>query len=379
MVQKEISEIKKILTASDCCIHRLAGCYVDANKELHIISHGRFLVLPEEEQHKYLDLIRKGLSGRQGKNLINLEFNKDGAITVGNRDRLLRLLDSELDDEELLQEYFTCIRDNYAYVDNYYIMVVYGLYDVPKQTMDGLELEDASEDVYKFNLTLMCPMKPSKAGLVYNPIDNSLENAMRNMMVEPPVHGYLFPAFTDRASDIHSVLYYTKKPSELSDGLLNAVLGCVVPATAGEQNDMFINAVVESSDMTFDKAKSLYSNIREHEIELKDGPDENIVDKNDTARILEESGFAQEEIEVFKESFARQTEEGGRILLSNVFEGSNKLRIKAGKTDISLPLELTDYVEVRKIDGKNCIVIEINDELMVNGVHINRFETSNEA
>ena len=376
MVQKEIAEIKKILTNTDCCIHKLAGCYIDANKEMHIIPHGKFLVLPEDEQHKYFDLIKKSLSGRPGKNLVNLEFNKEAGKTVHNRDTLMELLDSELKDETLLEKYFESIKASYDYVDNYYIMVLYGIYDVPGQTTDGIGMDDASDVVYKFNLTLICPMKPSKAGLIYNPVDNSLENAMRNMMVEPPMHGFLFPAFNDRATDIHSVLYYTKKPSELNDGLLDDVLGCVVPATAGQQNEMFINAIEAVDEMTFDKAKAIYSNIREREIELKDAPEENVVDKNDTARILEESGFEEEEIATFKKNFDEQTEVNGKVLLSNVFEGSNKLKIKSGKTEVSLPMEFTDYVEVRKIDGKNCIVIEINDELMVNGVKVNRFENS---
>ena len=67
MIQNEVTEIKKIMTNNDCCIHGLAGCYVDANKEMHILEQGKFLVLQEEEQHKYFDLIKKGLSGRIGK------------------------------------------------------------------------------------------------------------------------------------------------------------------------------------------------------------------------------------------------------------------------------------------------------------------------
>ena len=124
MVQKEIAEIKKILTNTDCCIHKLAGCYIDANKEMHIIPHGKFLVLPEDEQHKYFDLIKKGLSGRPGKNLVNLEFNKEAGKTVHNRDTLMELLDSELKDETLLEKYFESIKASYDYVDNYYIMVL---------------------------------------------------------------------------------------------------------------------------------------------------------------------------------------------------------------------------------------------------------------
>lgn len=374
MIQSEISEIKKIVTNTDCCIHGLAGCYVDANKEMHMLEQGKFLVLPEEEQHKYFDIIKKGLSGKIGKNLLNLVFQTENGITVKKRDTLMELLNSELKNPLVLQTYFEKIKDAYDYIDNYYIMLVYGVYDVPGMTADGIAMEDASDVVYKFNLTLLCPLKPSKAGLVYNPVDNSLENAIRNMMVEMPMHGFLFPAFHERCSDIHGALYYTKKPAELNDNLLQEVFGCEIPATAGKQNEMFISAIEAVEEMTFDKAKAIYSNMREHEMELKDSPEEAVVDKKETARILEESGFEEAEIQAFTKCLDEATEENGNVLLSNVFEGSNKLKIKSGKTEVSLPVEQTDAIEVRKIDGKNCIVIEINEELLVNGVKINKFE-----
>lgn len=374
MIQSEISEIKKILTNTDCCIHGLAGCYVDTEKQVHVIPQGKFLVLPEEEQHKYFDLIKKAFSGRIGRNLLNLAFRTEGGKTALNRVEMLSLLTSELKDETILQSYFEKIKDAYAYIDNYYIMVVYGVYDVPGLSSDGMEMEDASDIVYKFNLTLLCPLKPSKAGLIYNPIDNSLENAMRNMMVESPMHALLFPAFTERASDVHSALYYAKKPTDLAEGLLSDVFGCEIPATAEKQNEIFIQAIEAVPEMTFDKAKAIYSNMREHEMETKDDPDAMVVEKKDAARILEESGFEEEEIQTFQKTFEEQTEENGKVLMSNVFAGSNKLKIKSGKTEVSLPMECTDAIEVRKIDGRNCIVIEINDDLLVNGLKINQYE-----
>ena len=123
MIQNEVTEIKKIMTKNDCCIHGLAGCYVDANKEMHILEQGKFLVLQEEEQHKYFDLIKKGLSGRIGKNLLNLVFRTENGVAVPNRDTLMQVLNSELKDPQVLQAYFEKIRDSYAYVDNYYIML----------------------------------------------------------------------------------------------------------------------------------------------------------------------------------------------------------------------------------------------------------------
>jgi len=102
MIQNEVTEIKKIMTKNDCCIHGLAGCYVDANKEMHILEQGKFLVLQEEEQHKYFDLIKKGLSGRIGKNLLNLVFRTENGVAVPNRDTLMQVLNSELKEPQVL-------------------------------------------------------------------------------------------------------------------------------------------------------------------------------------------------------------------------------------------------------------------------------------
>lgn len=54
MIQNEVTEIKKIMTKNDCCIHGLAGCYVDANKEMHILEQGKFLVLQDKNSTNIL-------------------------------------------------------------------------------------------------------------------------------------------------------------------------------------------------------------------------------------------------------------------------------------------------------------------------------------
>ena len=74
MNKREITEIKKLFTKERCCINRLAGCYVDGEKNKLLEFREAFLSLPEEEMFKYLDIFRKSLSGTIGKNLLNMEF-----------------------------------------------------------------------------------------------------------------------------------------------------------------------------------------------------------------------------------------------------------------------------------------------------------------
>lgn len=74
MNKKEISEIKKQFTPANCSITRICGCYVDAEKNKKTKIKEAFLSLPEEEMFKYFDIFKKTMSGRLGKDLMNLEF-----------------------------------------------------------------------------------------------------------------------------------------------------------------------------------------------------------------------------------------------------------------------------------------------------------------
>ena len=371
MIQKEVSEIRKTVRFTDCSIHKIAGCYVDTDKQMHIISHEQFLCLPEEDQHKYFDLIKKGMSGKIGKNLLNMEFPDEAA---DKRDSLLSLVKSELKQENILENYFSLIKDNYPYPDNYYIMVAYGVYDVPGQTEDGITMEDASDEIYSFTLTLLCPMKPSKAGLSYNFQDNSLENAARNLMVEPPIHSFLYPAFNNRSTDIHSMLFYTKKTEDVDDDFINSLFGCRKPTTAKKQQQIFIDAVSTIEELTFDDVKEICTTISAKEEELKEQSGVEPMTPRETVNLIASSGIDEAKLEPFKKTVEKLADEGESIMATNIIGNSNKLRIKSGITEVTLPMESAHSVQVKNIDGINCLVIEINDELLVNGMKVNNYK-----
>ena len=163
MNKKEVSEIKKLFTPAGCAITRICGCYVDAEKEA-------FLSLPEEEAFKYFSIFRGAMSGTLGKNLINMEFPLHPEEPGGTQEFLLRLRDSELKDDALLEEFYDKVIANYDYGENYYIILIHCAYDIPARSSDGIEMFDASDYVYSFIQCSICPVKLSKAGLSYNPM-----------------------------------------------------------------------------------------------------------------------------------------------------------------------------------------------------------------
>ena len=150
MTKQEISEIKKLFTPKNCSITRICGCYVDGEKNKKTELKQAFLALPEEEMFKYFEILRKSLSGTIGKNLLNLEFPLKSETEGGTQEFLLRLRDSRLKDDALLEQFYDRIIESYEYVGNYLILLIHDAYDVPGRTRDGIEMEDASDEVYDY-------------------------------------------------------------------------------------------------------------------------------------------------------------------------------------------------------------------------------------
>lgn len=138
-----------------------------------------------------------------------LEQEKEG----GTQEFLLKLRGSKLQDPALLEEFYDKIIQFYDYGENYYIILIHAVYDIPGKSSDGMEMFDASDEIYDHILCSICPVKLSKAGLCYNAETNNIEDRIRDWIVEMPDLGFLFPVFNDRSTDIHGLLYYSKTQS----------------------------------------------------------------------------------------------------------------------------------------------------------------------
>ena len=371
MNKKEISEIKKQFTPQHCAITRICGCYVNAEKEKKTELKEAFLSLPEEEMFKYFDIFRKTLSGTIGKNLINLNFPLSQEEEGGTQAYLLRLRDSQLKDDQLLEDFYDKVIEHYFYGENYYIILVHGLYDIPGKSSDGMEMFDASDEVYEFLLCSICPVKLSKAGLCYNSKTNCIEDRIRDWLVEMPDQGFLFPVFNDRSTDLHSVLYYSKNPALEQMDFMEQLFGCAQPMSAQGQQETF-NAIVEDTlgdSCDYETVKNIHERLNEWIEENKDEPEPLILDKTEVKSLLAESGAGSERLENFEENFETSAGEQTALLAANV-TNTRKFQIKTPDVVIQVNPSRADLVETRIIDGRPCLVIAVDDHVEVNGIHV---------
>lgn len=376
MNKKEVLEIRKQFTPENCAITRICGCYVDHEKEKKAEIKKAFLSMPEEEAFKYFDIFRHTLSGTLGKNMIEMEFPLDAELEGGSQEFLLKLRDSKLEDDLLIEEFYDKVIESYDYAENYYIILIHSVYDVPGKSSDGLELFDASDTVYEHILCSICPVNLTKAGLTYNAVTNNIEDRIRDWFVELPVKGFLFPAFTDRASDVHHVLYYSKKPEELQPGLIANVFGCEIPLTAKDQMTTFQSIISGTLGETcdYDTVRSIHDNLNEMLEEAKEASEPLELSKPDVKRLLERSGVPEEKLENFDEDFTEAVGERNTLLASNI-ASITSFQIETPDIVVKVNPDRSDLVETRVIDGRHCLVIAIDDHLEVNGITItNDFE-----
>ena len=372
MNKKEVAEIKKRFTKTKCSFTRLCGCYVDAEKQKRLTLKEAFLSLPEEEMFKYIDIFRKTLSGSIGKTMLNMEFPMEQETKEDGTQRfLMKLLESKLTDDDLLNEFYDKIISVYNYPENYFISLTHDAYDIPKITSDGVENFDASEYVYDYILCCICPVKLTKPGLCYNAETNHIQDRIRDWVVEAPQSGFLFPAFNDRNMDIHNLLYYSKKSDELDAVITEEVLGCQLPLPAKSQKETFNNILEESLglDCDYEVVKTIHENLNQMLAETSEEPEPLALAKEDMSHLLMKSGVEEKEIETFETRFDETVGEDQCLMAVNI-SSPKKFEVATPDVKVTVNPQRTDLVETKVINGVPYLMIEINDLVEVNGIQV---------
>lgn len=380
MTGNDIKEIKKQFSLDNCTIDHICGCYVNNEKEKQAVSRDAFMSLSEEEQHKYFEIFKKTLTGTAGKNLIEMEFPLAEEAAGGKQAALLELRDSHLEDEALIESFYDKVIESYDTVEKYYIILIHAIYDIPGMTKDMIINEDASEGVFDYICCAICPVKLEKGTLSYDPEENRIAEKVRDWIVSDPAHGFLFPEFNDRAADIHGVLYYSKKSEVLQDGFIDTVLGAMPPMSAGNQADFFNNVITETlgEEISLGDVMAINDNVRIMIRDHSDDPEPYLMDKKEIRKVFERSGIDNEVMEDFDWKYDEVVKtvsdeddpaEAPYVQATNV-QGIKKIDIRTPDIVIKVNPERTDLIETRFIDGRECLVIAVDDRVEINGLEV---------
>ena len=373
MDKKGIAEVKKCFKKEDCRIDRMVSCFV--NEEGEVISRfsDSFYALEDKELFKYCELFKQSLSGKLGRNLYTLAFPLEEENEGGKQQELYQLLQSELKEEALYDAFFEKIRKDYPIPGKHLLLLAHGVYDVPKKTTDGLVLEDASENVYSFLLFALCPVSLLKEGLCFDQQSDSFISRSEDFVVQKSEISFLYPAFHDRGSDIHELLYRCKKREDSLDSLPEILFGTSLPMGEKQQKNCFSKLVEEilQEDCTFENVRLLQEELAELQNKENEEEREQSLPKNQVKALLEKAGATEEQLLNFSSLYDEELgEKNESLFLENLADST--LRLDSDNVHLRIKNEVSAILESRIIDGKEYLLLPISDNLECNGISIRR-------
>lgn len=371
MNTKEVSELRRRWQLDKNAVKRIYGCFVNERKEIVADLDEPLGTMPQEEAEEYFSLLKKALSGKLGKNLIDLVFSTEQVVDSEEHKLLSTLRSSGLKDGDARKAFYQKAVDSLEFDGSYLLLLAHDTYDVPSRSKDDASLEDG-ENVFSYILCAVCPVKEGKRGLGYYAGDNEFHSFAPKTVASPEC-GFLFPAFDDRAANLYNALFYCRKAGELPEAFLDSVFHTEMPMSAQEQKESFHEALAEAlgTDCSMDVAQAIHSQLSQLIEDHKQRKDTEplTVTAKDITRILEDCQVPQEQVTAFQELCGEHFGEGAAMDPANLID-PGKVEIKTPQVSVTVDPECSYLVESRIIDGQKYLLIPAGEGVEFNGLAV---------
>ena len=172
MIDKELSELRRRFKTDRTAISHIYGCYVSPLGEILAEFDESLTLLPVAEQEKYLELLRKGISGTLGRTLSELSFSTEQVQNGAEHGLLMKLLREKLADAESRHCLFAKIAGSLRLPETgYLILLSTDVYDVPFRGKDGSLHADSGDTQFSYLVCAICPVKETRPALRYDPAE----------------------------------------------------------------------------------------------------------------------------------------------------------------------------------------------------------------
>ncbi len=374
MTENEIAEIRKRIKYDKNNITVLKGCYVSTKKEIVTEFSQTVGLLSLEESETLFKVLKKTLSGRPGRNLIDICFTTAQVADSEEHKLLMRLRDSELEDEDALHTLYQKIIASFPTDDTFMIFVGCDKYDVPNKSKNDEEMPDDSDEMFRYILCSVCPVKLTKSGIGFSTADQEFRNIGADMAISAPEIGFMFPAFDERSTNIYNALFYTKSAGDDYKMTAEKLFCTEYPMPAQEQMENFRTLIAETAadECSYEFVQSVHEHISDMIDEHKTTKQEEplLLGKKDVKRVLEDCGASDEKIADFDEKFDAAFGEKAEISPLNVID-PKQFEVRTPDVTIKVSPEKSYLLETRVIDGTKYVLIRAEEGVEVNGVGIN--------
>ena len=144
-----------------------------------------------------------------------------------------------------------------------------------------------------------------------------------------------------------------------------------MPMSADSQKETF-QMIIEDTlgeDGDYETVRNIHETLNEIIEEHKDEPEPVSLDKTDVKKIFENSGVSAEQMETFEQTFEAAAGEKSTLIAENIAE-TRKFNIETPDVVIKVNPDRADLIETRIIDGRQCIVIPVDDHIELNGINV---------
>ncbi|MBQ1735372.1 MAG: DUF4317 family protein [Lachnospiraceae bacterium] len=378
MTDKETAEIRRHLRTDRTAIKTIYGYYINENKDIVVAFDYPVATMEEVELEQYIARIKKGISGKVGKTLYDVSFATSQVQNGTEYALLKKLRDSKMTNEDARRNLCQGIIDNYETDKGYVILMVYDTYDVITKKNDpafsGRGSHDgvADTDVFSFILCTICPVQEKAKDICYLTKDRDFSITSENLIVKSPEIGFMFPAFTDRSTDLYGALYYAKNKAAIQENLYVRLFCCDAPLSVSGKVEGFVGVLSElreegTIDVIKQVSERLQADVEAHrEAKIAEPL---MLTSEALAGVLDDCGVSEEAAaratNMFKATFGEDGEVPQEILARKT------LSITTENMSVSLATEANRSVQFKELGGRRYLLIDVDGEpVFINGVEI---------
>ena len=383
MNKKELADIRKEfkLDSGMMKIQEIYSVYLKKDNvqiDFEPVIHSEFDFFDRMDMDKkelFLGNFKKVLTGALDTKIFELDFEN-----IEEDNNTQKLLGSALkaSDKNEIQSYINKLIEkitaNYKYETDVVVTFIKAEYWLGSshRNLDADESIDDAVQAFNFILSSVNKIDIPKRTLKYDYTDKEFKaNSALDTVINlnAPLEGFMFPSLTNGYSDINKILYYASKPKELNISFIENVLNCGFKFTAEDEKNCFgdILKSIIGDKIKPELMQDIYVNIHELAEQAEEGesPILGIVDiknilNNCGAEIVCDIETAFEETCGIKYDFK----------INNIVPefNSKSIKITSEIANITLtPKDLNSVKQVKNKDGRRCLLIEIDEDIVIEG------------
>ncbi|MCZ2259647.1 DUF4317 domain-containing protein [Sporosarcina sp. G11-34] len=384
MNQKDIAAIRKQfkLNTDLLTINDIYKVYIrQETSEIYHEEHQSFSLLDIEQQELFLANFKKVLGGKLGVKLFEVRFQSQAEEQT---DHTQQLLYDGLDTKEVgdwkanMQRIAQKMVEDVQYEKDLVITFIRGDYFKPTKRQSDEVVSDRDE-VYTtpFILCSMNQTERPKRSLVFDFTEREFKSPiMLDSIINltSPIGGFLFPCFTDNAADVNNILYAASKANKPDFEFIKNVLDGEEIMTAEDDKAVFEEIVKEviGDQVNTQTLASVYDEIKRM-MEVEEEEEEGfvpILDTVEVARVLRVSGMEDVDTEKVEIAFKKVIDDDTyELKASHVVPSytSKSIKINTKVANIAISPQDLKYVKQVNVNGKRCILIEVEEDAMIEG------------